>query len=294
MKRSLGLLVLFLGLTALTAEAGWQTYGHHGGHHYRGPRYHRPYYPPYRYYPGIRVGVGYYGYPYFWGAPYYWGHAYPRAYHYPEPVRLAGRYVPRGGAVETDVRPKKAQVALDGQVIGQARDFNGPWDVLVLPRGEHTLEFSAPGHMTLLLKLDVKPGAYYHLTQELLKGEGLDPRSSPEPPPAAAAAPAPVPPPARSPRAAPPPSEAAPPPEEPALRRGLLHIRVEPGDAAVYLDGEFLARADELARLHGAIPVARGEHVLEVIRPGYVGVSRTVQVVGEEPTRVRIELVREE
>jgi hypothetical protein len=290
MKRSLGLLVLLLALTALPAQAGGQRHTYSGGHGSYGHRYHghyRPYYRPYRYYSGVRVGLGYYAGPYYWGAPDYWGYAYPRAYYYAEPVRLAGRYVPRGGAVETDVRPKKAQVALDGQVIGRARDFNGPWDVLALPRGKHSLEFSAPGYMTLHLELDVESGGYYHLTQELLKGEGLDPRSSPEPPPA----PAPPPTAATAPAPAPEPRAA---PEEPGLRSGLLHIRAEPGDAAVYLDGDFLARADELARLHGAIPVARGEHVLEVVRPGYQGQTRTIQVLGEEPTRVRIELVRGE
>ena len=55
-----------------------------------------------------------------------------------------------------------------------------------------------------------------------------------------------------------------------------------------------LARGDELARLHGSLPVARGEHILEVLRPGYQPKTVTVLVEGDEPTRVRVDLEPEE
>jgi hypothetical protein len=184
------------------------------------------------------------------------------------------RYRNATGAVETDIRPKKALVTLDGTPVGQARDFNGPWDLLVLRKGTHTVEFSAPGYMTLRVVLEVKPGGYYHLTDRLLEGEGVDPRSS-EPLPRAEIT-----------------MQEEPQSEQPAarLRSGLLHLRVQPPDAAVYLDGEFLARGDELSRLHGSIPVARGEHILEVLRPGYQPQTLTVLVEGDQPARVQVEL----
>ena len=65
-----------------------------------------------------------------------------------------------------------------------------------------------------------------------------------------------------------------------------------PPDAAVYLDGEFLAHADELRRLHGAIPVAHGQHTIEVVRPGFRNVKQTVVVEGSDPVRVELELER--
>jgi hypothetical protein len=134
----------------------------------------------------------------------------------------------------------------------------------------------------LRVVLEVKSGGYYHFTDRLLEGEGLDPRSSEpvvlveeEPVPRAEIA-----------------MEEEPEPEQPAarLQSGLLHVRVQPPDAAVYLDGEFLARGDELSRLHGSIPVARGEHTLEVLRPGYQPQTLTVLVEGDQPARVRVEL----
>jgi prefoldin subunit 5 len=48
-----------------------------------------------------------------------------------------------------------------------------------------------------------------------------------------------------------------------------LRLRVEPGDASVYLDGRFLGSAAELSRLRDGLLIAGGEHVLEVVRPGW-------------------------
>ena len=36
--------------------------------------------------------------------------------------------------------------------------------------------------------------------------------------------------------------------------------------------------------------MARGEHTLEVLRPGYQAQTLTVLVEGDQPTRVRVEL----
>jgi hypothetical protein len=255
-------------------------------------RYHGRHGHSHRHYSSrVYVGVGYYGgwgyYPSYWYGGPYWG----GAYYAPAPVYRVARYRPASGAVETDIRPKKALVTLNGKPIGEARDFNGPWDVLVLRKGTHTLEFSAPGYMTLRVTLDVATDGYYHLKDRLMEGDGLDPRST-EPPVLVEPEPEPAPAPqAQIVMEDPAPESPAP---TPALRRGLLHVRVTPADAAVYLDGEFLAKGEELARLHGSIPVARGEHVLEVIRPGYRQKTLVVLVEGDGPTRVRVELDPEE
>ncbi len=271
MKRFLCTTALLAAVVALFLPPAWAGHhrhvsaGHHGHHH----RSH------------VSIGFGYFGGPYYGGyyAPYSWGYA---GYYEPAPAWRVARYRSGTGAVEADIRPKKAQVTLDGTPVGQARDFNGPWDLLVLRKGTHTVEFSAPGYMTLRVVLEVKSGGYYHFTDRLLEGEGLDPRSSEpvllveeEPVPRAEIA-----------------MEERPESEQPAarLQSGLLHVRVQPPDAAVYLDGEFLAKGDELSRLHGSIPVARGEHTLEVLRPGYQAQTLTVLVEGDQPVRIRVEL----
>jgi hypothetical protein len=182
-------------------------------------------------------------------------------------------------------------VILDGEPIGEAREFNGTWDVLELEPGRHVFTFEAPGYMSLEVGVAAATGRRYRVAYELRKGEGRDPRSDALLGPAA------------PPAAVPPDGAAAPQPPaqgrttdrgEPGLRRGFLKIYVSPSDAAVYLDGEFLGRGDELARLHGAIPVAAGGHRIEVVRPGYRSRMENVDVGdGQQPAEVRIDLERE-
>ncbi len=253
--------------SSATRASGQATYGytrgrsgHHGYHHGHGYGYYGHY--------------GHYGYPWY---P-YWGGYYPAWGAYPGMTLRVPETAP--AAIETDVRPKKAEVLIDGEFAGQARDFNGTWDLLWLDPGEHVVEFRAPGYKTLRQHVPIAAGGYVRLHWRLEKGEGLDARSTTAPP--ASAAPAAV---------------AAAPEVETRLgtvRSGLLKLAVSPPDAAVYLDGEFLARADELARLHGALPVAQGEHTLEIVRPGYVGDSRRIVVEVGQPLRIEVALQRGE
>jgi hypothetical protein len=176
------------------------------------------------------------------------------------------------------VTPKKAEIHMDGSFVGQARDYDGRLNVLWVEPGKHTFEFSRDGYMTLRRHVDVRAGMRLQFAEALQKGEGIDPRSTEAPPPTVAS---------ERPATAPPPRV-----DRGSLERGLLHLGVEPADAAVYLDGEFLARADELASLHGALPVARGRHTVEVVRPGYTSRTMEIDVSGEQAVRVEIALER--
>ncbi len=265
------------GSSAPSRASGRATYGyshgrsgHHGYHH--GYRSHGYY--------GHAGHYGHYGYPWY---P-YWGWYYPAWGAYPRvTLRVAGT---APAAIETDVRPKKATVLLDGEFAGQARDYNGTWDLLWLDPGEHVVEFQAEGYKTLRQHVRVAAGGYVRLHSRLEKGDGLDSRSTTAPP--AAPEPEVQPPASRS--SAPETFET----RMGTMRTGLLKLSVSPPDAAVYLDGEFLARADELARLHGALPVALGEHTLEVVRPGYVGDSRRIVIEDGQPVRIEVGLQRGE
>jgi hypothetical protein len=257
--------------------AGRATYGH-GGHY---PGHHGGHHGYYGYY-----GYRYYPYYYGWAAwPWGWYGGWPYYAGWPYYVYRDGSAPANSGVIETDVRPRKAEVRVDGQFVGQARDFNGRWDYLWLEPGEHVLEFSKEGYMTLRRVLDVRAGMQVRVRERLAKGEGTDPRSSERPAPTAEVEPG-----SSTPAPASPDLRAA----SGTLRRGLLRLDVEPSDAAVYLDGEFLARAGELRRLHGALPVADGVHTVEVVRPGYDSRSVEVEVKADEPARVEIVLVRQE
>lgn len=175
---------------------------------------------------------------------------------------------PRSGpaVVETAVSPSKAQVLLDGEDVGFASDYSGRWDELSVAPGHHTITFRAKGYRTLVVELTALPGATYVLKDALVTGEGEDRRTI-EPPAA----------PAREHAAAPP-------------AMGRLRVHVDPADAAVYLDGQYLGVAGELARMHGALSIPTGSHILDVTRPGYETVSRPIDVGGAEVTTFALTL----
>ena len=257
-------------------------YGYYGGHGYWGGYY--PYYPYW--------GWGaYWGYPYWgvgwsvsWGWPYYYGPYYGGGYYGPAYTFDGPPPHPSGPAVVyTDINPKKAQVVLDGQLVGSAKDFSGRWDELKIDPGHHTVTFRQEGYKSLTYEIEAQAGASYHLTETMAAGNGDDHRviAAPaehhaEEKPVAAEGNGNAP--------------AAAPPHDAGVARGLIRIRVTPEDASVYLDGEFLGMGSELARLHGAIPVATGEHKLEIVRPGYASDVRTVRV-GDDGNAAQVEVV---
>ncbi|MBZ0113585.1 MAG: PEGA domain-containing protein, partial [Thermoanaerobaculia bacterium] len=73
---------------------------------------------------------------------------------------------------------------------------------------------------------------------------------------------------------------------------GRLYLSVEPSDASVYLDGVFFGTARELAQLSAGMVVSPGEHVLQIVRPGYDDETREFSV--EAGGDIGIELVLEE
>jgi hypothetical protein len=259
------------------SASGRTTYGY-GGRGFYAPRYW--WYDPYWSW-SIRWGWwgGWWGWPYdLWWYPGVYGPA-PSVYRYAEPASPD-----QPARVETAIQPRRATVRVNGEEVGEARDFSGTWDALFLTPGDQTLEFTAPGYKILRIALRVEPGAGYRLEYRLERGDGIDPRSveaAPKP-----AVPAQIP--RERAREEPPPAV---PPSE-GLRRGFLRFDVLPADAAVYLDGEYLARADELVRLRGALPVAEGEHLVEIVRPGYKSYAETVTVRAGEPLRVVVSLER--
>jgi hypothetical protein len=95
--------------------------------------------------------------------------------------------------------------------------------------------------------------------------------------------------------AEPPPADGDAPPassderREDVRARGDLRLDVRPDDASVYLDDRFLGSARELRTL--ALPP--GPHRVEVVRPGFRTVERTVQVTPDAPATVVVELTRQ-
>jgi hypothetical protein len=124
-----------------------------GGRIYRSsPRVYNNYYYyyPRRYYP---YGYGSFGLGYFYYDPYSW---YPYdTYNY----RFHGYgYGYPTGELRLQVRPRSAEVYVDGYYAGRVDEFDGIFQNLTLEEGAYTIELVAPGYAPLLFNVRIYQG----------------------------------------------------------------------------------------------------------------------------------------
>ena len=267
----------------------------------------------------VVVGGGYYR-PYFydpfWYDPWYGfaGYQYPWGpYGYP-PYR-AYRVDP-GASLRLEVKPKDAEVYVDGYYAGIVDDFDGMFQRLSVTPGEHDLELYLDGFRTVHQKVYVTPRKTFNVKyamERLAAGEQPEPRPQPaEPPPGVQAGPPRAgeppmpqePPPVRAPgrrmppQSMPPPTPPpTPPPQGPrdnpragsqAAGYGTLAIRVQPGDADVMIDGEKWRGPADRDRL--LVEVAEGPHTIQISKSGYRTYVTDVQVRRGETAPLNVSL----
>ncbi|MPY87734.1 MAG: PEGA domain-containing protein [Luteitalea sp.] len=118
---------------------------------------------PRSYYPwGFGWGSGYFYDPLWWGGGYwnpywgpawggYWGHGLGPGYSGgPGYHGGYGAYVPDDrGSLRLKVRPREAEVFVEGDFVGQVDDFDGAFQRLHLPPGRHEIQVEAPGYAPL-------------------------------------------------------------------------------------------------------------------------------------------------
>jgi hypothetical protein len=120
--------------------------------------YNNYYYYPRRSYP---YGYGAFGLGYFYYDPYTW---YPGSYYYDPyyPGRSYGYYDNRYrhaiGSLRVDVKPRDAEVYVDGYFAGRVDDFDGTFQSLDLEEGPYQIEIVMPGFETLEFKIRIQPG----------------------------------------------------------------------------------------------------------------------------------------
>lgn len=126
-----------------------------------------PYYGGY--YPWGLVGLGLYGGYYGgiydpWYDPWGYGGGYGGGYYPPETYGYDEE-----GALHLKVKPKQAQVYVDGYYAGVVDDFDGVFQKLHVEAGPHRLEFRAEGYETLSVDVNVEPGQTITYKGELKK-----------------------------------------------------------------------------------------------------------------------------
>ena len=243
----------------------------------------RPYYPVY-YSPFYSGWYGWYGgwygagwYPYGWYGQYYPPYAY--------------RYDPTGAA-RIEVKPREAEVYVDGYLVGNVDDFDGWLQRLHMPYGEHEIAIYLPGHRTLREKVLFRPNSTLKISGAL---EPLPPGTPDEPRPA----PAPGSNPATR-RGYPPDGRRDYPADERGRERrgasrdaenfGAVAVRVQPSDAEVLIDGERWDAPSTGDRL--VVELAEGEHHIEIRRSGYATYSTTIRVRRGDTTPLNVSLTR--
>lgn len=261
----------FARIACLSAAlAAWPSLGHaqarprpvrHGHSVVIAGGYYQPFFDPYPWYLYPWYPFPFAGYP-----PY---GPYPAAYDVSSSVRI-------------EVTPREAEVYVDGYLAGTVDDFDGFFQRLHLPPGEHHIELHLDGYRSARQNLFLPPTGTYRLryTMEALPaGEKSDPR--PTPPPR---------------QEQPFPARRAPEPESRAVeggspsdsRFGTLSLRVQPEGAEVLIDGERWEGPDAQQRL--LVQVSSGTHRVEIRKEGYQPYSNDVRVDGGETETLNVSL----
>lgn len=226
-----------------------------------------PYIHPYYYDP---FWFGWYGYQY-------------RPYPPFGPYGPYGRFAYEPVAdLRIQVTPRQAEVYVDGYLTGTVDDFDGVFQRLRVPLGEHEITIYLNGYRTIREKMLLRPFETYHIRQvmqPLAAGESAEPRPVPsERQPSQA-------PQVRGGTRAPVQTDRR---DRPAGQFGAVSVRVQPADSAVFIDDErWEAPAGESRLL---VEVSEGTHSIEIRKDGFKPYSSTIRVRAGETVSVNVSL----
>ena len=231
-----------------------------------------PYYGGSRY--GYPYGYGYgYGYGYYnpydsWYSPYYYSGYYGYSPSYYRRSRGYGSYRD-SGSLRIIVEPEKTRVYVDGYYAGIVDDFDGILQRLNVPPGRHDITLKLEGYRTQHFKVYVPVDDTIKIHYDMVRGAGE----------------------ATSEQFAGVPADYARiedmddndrrPGDDDRRYDGrdegdtvAVRLQVRPGDASVYVDGEFRGSGRQSTNLR----LRPGRHRIEVVRPGFRTVEREVEV----------------
>ena len=134
-----------------------------------------PYYPGYSGYPGYgssryywpgAFGLGFYYDPFAYDPYYfggggsgYYGGGYGNPYAGSQGGYGAGSYARAGsGSLRLKIRPRNAQVLVDGYFVGTVDQFDGVFQKLTVDAGPHRIEIRSEGHEVIEFDVVITPG----------------------------------------------------------------------------------------------------------------------------------------
>jgi PEGA domain len=258
----------------------------------------------------VVVGGGYYYrpyYPYYYNAffdPWY-GYQYPYP---PYPYPYAYRAYEPDASVRLEVKPKQAEVYVDGYYAGIVDDFDGTFQRLHVPPGDHEIELWLDGYRTVRQRVHLQQDNTFRIKYEMEKlaaGQAPEPKPQPiAPPPDEDNQPRMQQPRAmgRGPMNRPMPPQPPDYPRDPQNPRGAeppqghqangaygtLAIRVQPGDAEVSIDGEPWRFPGGQERL--TVEVPEGSHTVEIRKQGFRTYVTQIDVRRGQTTPLNVSL----
>ena len=236
-------------------------------------------YPFYRY---GRYSYGRYGYPYWLRNhhPYYLNQP---NYYYDGPI-----YEPTG-AIRLKVKPREAEVFVDGYYVGLVNEFDGVFQRLRLEPGPKQLKIRSPGFRTLIVEVRIIAGRTVTYEARMQAGDpGPEPR--PEPPAAV--------------------HESTPPKNLSGLpmsgkapqRHGLNYktppttlggilLKVAPSAARIFVDGYYVGIVNDFDGSRGLI-LESGPKTIKIQSDGYKDLVIEVRILPGETITYEGELIR--
>lgn len=169
----------------------------------------------------------------------------------------------QSGYLNLDVRPSDAEVFVDGEFRGIAKDFDGSPSYLELLKGEHRITLRKKGYSAVSFIVRAIPGQLLTLdvtmdqTKESIK------------------------------------------PEDRVYQleidgTGRIEFDINPPDSAVYIDGNFYGIASQFKETSNALVLRAGSHHVEIIRPGYSAYVRDISIAKDERRKLKVTLDRKE
>jgi len=224
----------------------------------------------------IFIGAGY-GHP-FYARPFYYDPFWMgwHGYQY-RPYPRYGYYEP-SAELRTQVTPRDAEVYVDGYLTGTVDNFDGIFQRLRVPLGEHEITIYQEGYQPIRHKMLFRPFESYTIRETM---QPLAPGDVPEPRPVPSE---------RAPQQGPPPRGRAPgpPPERNADRFGAVVVRVQPADAEVFIDGERWETPAGENRL--MVELSAGSHRVEIRKEGFRPYNSTVTIRSGETVTLNVSL----
>lgn len=142
--------------------------GLYGYRNYYSPYYNSFYsrYSPYYY---GAFGLGYFYYDPWWGGGYGGYPGYESGYGGGGSTSYSSGQYRDAGAIRMRVKPRDAQVYVDGYYVGLVDDFDGAFQKLTLDAGPHRVEIRATGHESVVFDVQIVPGETVQYKRDLAR-----------------------------------------------------------------------------------------------------------------------------